>query len=86
MNNIEQLKKKILFRSEHRGMKEMDLILSKFVKKYLNNFNINELKYLEKLLNIDDDSLLKWYLNKDLKKKIPINNVSNLLKNFKFKQ
>ena len=53
MNNIELLKKKILYRSEYRGTKEMDLLLSKFVKKYINDFGIVELKKLEDLLNFE---------------------------------
>ena len=61
MDNINIIKKKILFRSIHRGTKEMDLILSNFVKKYINSFNENELKDLESLLNIDDETLYKWY-------------------------
>ena len=83
MNNIDLLKKKILYRSEYRGTKEMDLLLSKFVKKYINDFGIVELKQLEDLLNFDDDSLFKWYLNKKGNIKISSNKVSNLFKNFR---
>ena len=83
MNNIDQLKKKILYRAEYRGTKEMDLLLSNFVKKYINNFNIVELKQLNDLLKYDDDCLFKWYSNKRLKIEIPNNKVSNLLKNYK---
>ena len=61
----------------------MDLLLSKFVKKYINEFGIAELKQLEDLLNFDDDSLLKCYLNKRENIKISNNKVSNLFKNFK---
>ena len=83
MNNIEQLKKKIIYRSVYRGIKEMDLLLSNFVKKYINKFDILELKQLEDLLNIDDSILFKWYSNKGSKINIPNNKVSKLLKNFK---
>ena len=83
MNNFDLLKKKILYRSGHRGTKEMDLLLSNFVKKYINDFDVVELKQLEDLLNFDDDSLFKWYLNKKVEIKIPNNKVSKLLKNFK---
>jgi antitoxin CptB len=83
MNNINLLKKKILYRSEHRGTKEMDLLLGNFVNKYINEFDIVELNQLDDLLNFDDDNLFKWYLNKKDKIKIPNNKVSNLLKNFK---
>ena len=83
MNNIELLKKKILFRSEYRGIKEMDLLLGNFVKRYINDFDIVELKQLNDLINVDDDSLFKWYLNKKNEIKIPNNKVWYLLRNFK---
>ena len=83
MNNIDLLKKKFLYRSKYRGIKEMDLLLSNFVKKYINDFGIVELKQLDSLLNFDDDSLFKWYLNKKSKIKITNNKVWTLLKNFK---
>ena len=83
MNSIDLLKKKILYRSEYRGIKETELLLNSFVKKYINDFSITELKQLNGLLNIDDDSLFKWYLNKKVEIKIPNNKVSKLLKNFK---
>ena len=83
MNNIDLLKKKILYRSKYRGTKEMDLLLSNFVKKYINDFDIVELKQLNDLINFDDDSLFKWYLNKKSKIKVPNNKVWKLLRNFK---
>lgn len=83
MNSIDLLKKKILYRSEYRGIKEMELLLNSFVKKHINDFSIVELKQLDDLLNFDDDSLFKWYLNKNVEIKIPNNKVSRLLKNFK---
>ena len=83
MNSINLLRKKILYRSEYRGIKEMELLLNSFVKKHINDFSIVELKQLDDLLNFDDDSLFKWYLNKKIEIKIPNNKVSKLLKNFK---
>ena len=83
MNSIDLLRKKILYRSEYRGIKEMELLLNSFVKKHINDFSIVELKQLDDLLNFDDDSLFKWYLNKKVEIKIPNNKVSKLLKNYK---
>ena len=83
MNSIDLLRKKILYRSEYRGIKEMELLLNSFVKKHINDFSIVELKQLDDLLNFDDDSLFKWYLNIKVEIKIPNNKVSRLLKNFK---
>ena len=81
--NIDNLKKKILYRSEHRGTKEMDLLLSNFVKKYINSLNERELCELELLLNIDDEVLYKWYLNNEKTTSIPENSITKKLKEFK---
>ena len=81
--NIDNLKKKILYRSEHRGTKEMDLLLSNFVKKYVNSLNERELYELESLLNIDDEVLYKWYLNNEKTTSIPENSITKKLKEFK---
>lgn len=83
MKNIDNLKKKILYRSEHRGTKEMDLLLGKFVKKFINYFDKKELEELESLLNVDDEILFKWLSNHDTKNMIPMNNITKKLKEFK---
>ena len=83
MKNIDNLKKKILYRSEHRGTKEMDLLLSNFVKKYIDSLNVSELRDLESLLNIDDDVLYKWYLKNEETNMISENSITKKLKEFK---
>jgi antitoxin CptB len=82
--NIEQLKKKIIYRSNYRGTKEMDKLLGAFTKKYINKLNINDLICLEKLLDVDDNNLYNFYngLNTDLK--FEENNVNLLFKNFNY--
>jgi|TARA_B110000438_G_C15752648_1_gene623671 antitoxin CptB len=81
--NKELLKKQIVYRSTHRGTKEMDILLGSFVKKYVEQFDVSELIELKKLLFIDDEVIYNWYIKKDLKSMIPDNNVSAKLKNFK---
>ena len=83
MNNKDILKKKIIYRSKHRGMKEMDLLLGNFVKKYVNLLNKDELYELESLLNIDDEVLYKWYLNNEKTRLVPENRITKKLKEFK---
>ena len=83
MVNKEILKKQIIYRSMHRGTKEMDLLLGNFVKKYVDELNVTELKDLEKLLFIEDEILYKWYIKKNSDKLIPKTKVSIMLKNFK---
>ena len=81
--NIDQLKKKIIYRSNYRGTKEMDKLLSSFTKKYINKFEIDDLNDLEEFLNIDDTNLYNFYNGFKTDFKIKTNKVSNLFKNFK---
>ena len=83
MVNKEILKKQIIYRSTHRGFKEMDLLLGNFVKKYIDKFNNAELNDLEKLLFIEDEVIYKWYFEKKSDNSIPNTKVSAMLKNFK---
>tara|TARA_B100000902_G_C26904864_1_gene713935 strand:+ start:404 stop:673 length:270 start_codon:yes stop_codon:yes gene_type:complete len=81
---IDQLKKKIIYRSNYRGTKEMDKLLSAFTKEIINKLSKRDLIDLEKLLDIDDDNLYRFYngLNTDLK--FENNNINYLFKNFKY--
>ena len=83
MIDKEILKKQIIYRSTHRGSKEMDLLLGNFVKKYIEQLNDAELDDLEKLLFLEDEILYKWYFEKKEYQKIPKTKVSSLLQNFK---
>ena len=82
--NIDQLKKKIIYRSNYRGTKEMDKLLGAFTKKYINQLNQDELIDLEKLLDIDDTSLYNFFNGIDNEIKTYQNNVLKLFKNFKY--
>ena len=82
--NIDEFKKKIIYRSTYRGTKEMDKLLSAFTKKYINELNNDDLINLEKLLNIDDSNLYNFYNGLETDLIIDDNRVNNLFKNFKF--
>jgi len=83
--NIELLKKKIIYRSNYRGTKEMDKLLSSFVIKYLNSLNKNELVLLEKFLETEDEDLYKFYNGLQTKNIIDDNKISKLFKKFEYK-
>jgi len=83
MKKIDSIKKKIKYRAEYRGIKEMDLLLSGFVKKYIDILNYKELMDLYEILKKDDDVIFKWYLGNNDSREVPENRVSKLLKNFK---
>ena len=44
------LKKKLLYRASYRGTKELDILLSSFVKAYIDKFEKQQLYELEKFL------------------------------------
>ena len=83
MINKKVLKKQIIYRATHRGTKEMDILLGNFVKKYIEEFNDNELQDLEKLLFIEDEIIYNWYFKKNFNNNISNTKVSLMLKNFK---
>ena len=84
--NITDLKKKIIYRSTYRGTKEMDKILSSFTKKYINTLNSKELNLLSDLLDIDDENLYKFNNNENTTIKIKLNKVTELFKNYNYKE
>ena len=83
MTNKEILKKQIIYRSTHRGSKEMDILLGNFVEKHIDNFNDDELKDVEQILFIEDEILYRWYFHKNNNELVPVNKVSKMLKEFK---
>ena len=82
--NIDELKKKIIYRSNYRGTKEMDKLLGKFVKKYINELDEEDLIDLDKFLNIDDTNLYNFYNDFETDFEIEKNNISLLFKSFKY--
>ena len=85
MNKLDLIKRKIKYRSKYRSIKEMDLLLGNFVKKYVDIFDYNELLSLYEILEKDDDDIFKWYTGKEENINIPKNKVSDTLKKFKLK-
>ncbi len=62
-NDIENFKKRLIYRSQYRGTKEMDKLIGSFVKNNIDNFNSKQLEELERFLSIDDDTLYRFYNN-----------------------
>ena len=82
MNKLEIFKKKLIYRSNYRGSKEMDLLLSKFVEKHINNFNENELSELDKFLDFEDEVILNYYLRDIVENNIDKNKISKIFKDY----
>ena len=82
-NKLEILRKKLIYRADHRGTKEMDILLGTFVNKYINNLDENLLYELDKFLDYEDEAILNFYQYNIITKKIDQNKISKLFKEFK---
>ncbi len=82
-NKLEIFKKKLIYRAGYRGTKEMDILLSSFVNKYINTFDESLLVELEEFLNFEDEIILNYYQKDIIQKKIDENRVSKIFKKYK---
>ena len=83
VNKLEIFKKKLIYRAGYRGTKEMDILLSSFVNKYINDFDENLLNELEKFLDFEDEIILNFYNFNLIEKNIDQNKVSKIFQKFK---
>jgi len=82
MNELEIFKKKLIYRSNYRGSKEMDVLLSQFVKKYIDKFDESQLNELDKFLNFEDDVILNYYHHGIADRDIDKNKISKIFKDY----
>ncbi len=83
MKELETLKKKIIYRANYRGTKEMDILLGKFVDKYINKFSKAELEDLYDFLNLEDEIIYSFYKTKKLDIEVEKNKILEIFSNFK---
>ncbi len=55
-------RKKLLFRAEHRGIKEMDVLLGAFARARLATLSRAEMDIFEVLLTLPDRELYDWII------------------------
>ena len=85
-NDIDNLKKMLIYRSQYRGTKEMDKLVGSFVKEYINKLNDIQLVELQKFLDLDDETLYKLYNNQLAEKDFISSNIQKKFKEFKYKK
>lgn len=61
MNELEKRRKQLLYRANHRGIKEMDIILGEFARDRIATLDERELDLLERLMEESDRELLSWF-------------------------
>ena len=79
-SNKQNLINKIIYRSQYRGTKEMDIFVSSFVKSIIDSLSFEDLVDLDKLVNMNDEDIIKISKNEMIFKN---NKISKLLIDFK---
>ena len=57
--NKQNLINKIIYRSQYRGTKEMDIFVSSFVKSIIDTLSFDDLVDLDILVNMNDEDIIK---------------------------
>ena len=58
-SNKQNLINKIIYRSQYRGTKEMDIVVSSFVKSIIDSLSFDDLVDLDILVNMNDEDIIK---------------------------
>ena len=82
MEQIDILRKRLLYQSQHRGMKEMDLVLGGFAKHSLHTMARKELVQFEELLAFSDQDLYGWFFERTTVPKNAPRELIKILDNF----
>jgi antitoxin CptB len=77
-------RKRLLFRSWHRGTKEADLLLGSFAERHLPGFTVEQVDRYEALLGADDSDILAWISGRTVPPAERESDVLRLLLAFKY--
>jgi antitoxin CptB len=61
-DGLDERRRRLLFRSWHRGIREVDLVLGRFADRELGGLSEAELDDYEKLLDVPTPDLLAWVM------------------------
>ena len=77
-------RKRLLFRSWHRGTKESDLLLGSLAEPHLAAFSDAQLDLYEALLDNDDGDLFDWITGRGISSPGHDGEIMRMLQNFKY--
>ncbi len=80
---MDSRRKRLLFRSRHRGMQETDILLGGFARRHLSELTDGQLDQFEILLEESDNDLFDWITGRTAVPPALDNGVMKLLRNFK---
>jgi antitoxin CptB len=82
---LSKQRKRLRFRSWHRGMKELDLLLGNFADQHLERFDSGQLARFEALLEVPEPALYAWLVNRTAPPAELRDDVMELLLDFRYR-
>ena len=82
LSDLEKRRKRLKFRSWHRGMREVDLLIGRFADRNLDVFSERQLDLFEALLHESDPDMYSWLTGKQPIPSDLDNDVMRLMKTF----
>jgi antitoxin CptB len=76
--------KKILYRAEHRGFREADIIIGGFAQKHLEQLSPEQLDEFERLIDQPDQDLYAWIIGRESIPEQFAGEVMDLIRSFRF--
>ena len=76
--------KKILYRAEHRGFREADIIIGGFAEKHLEQLSPEQLDEFERLIDQPDQDLYAWIIGREPIPEQFAGEVMDLIRTFRF--
>ena len=86
VETVENMRKRLKFRSWHRGTREMDLLMGSFADRNLAEFDKQHLDRYEAILEYSDPDLYNWITGREDAPSNLINDVLEKLINHKIKE
>jgi antitoxin CptB len=59
-SGLDERRRRLLYRSWHRGTREMDLVMGRFADATIHDLNETEIAELEQLVDVPDPELFAW--------------------------
>ena len=80
--SLEERRRRLIYRSLYTGMKETDVLLGPFARRYVPEFSGPQLDRYERLLREPDPDILDWVSGRQAVPEVHEHDVMKLLKSF----
>lgn len=84
MSDLDTWRRKLKFRADRRGMRELDLYMQQFTDAHLARFDERQLQEFEAVLDIPDQNVLDWIMGRSEPDEALKSEVLDLLLSFRY--